>query len=332
MPVRRRDLMRLLLGGSVAAGTGLVSGRAHADAYPDDASAAMHPMSVPVVQSGYGGNADPPARLGANALDSLLIPPPAEAPKPGRVREVSLWVNERPIEVAEGKSFAAWTYNDRVPGPLIRATEGDELLIRFQNRGMHPHNVHFHGRHTVSQDGWQPIPSGATETYRFRAGPAGLHPYHCHALPVSQHIAKGLYGALIVDPPTPRPPAHEFSLVLCGFDLDGDGRNELYAWNGVAGFFARFPIKVPVGELVRLYLLNMVSGDPVASFHLHAETFDVYRTGTRLEPDEHTDVVTLAQAERAIVEFRLPERGRYMFHPHQVHMAERGAMGWFSAI
>jgi nitrite reductase (NO-forming) len=184
----------------------------------------------------------------------------------------------------------------------------------------------------VSQDGWQPIPAGGAETYRLRAGPVGLHPYHCHALPLSQHIARGLYGALIVDPPGGRAPAHEFVLVLCGFDLDGDGRNELYAWNGVAGFFARFPIKVPAGERVRLYLVNMVSGDPVASFHLHAETFDVYRTGTRLEPDEHTDVVTLSQAERAVVEFQLPERGRYMFHPHQVHMAERGAMGWFAAV
>ncbi|MCP3984984.1 MAG: multicopper oxidase domain-containing protein [bacterium] len=324
--------MRLFLGGGVAASTGLAGTRARGERAPDASDAPMQPMPGFVVQSGYGGDADPPDRLGANALDPLLIPPPAEPPEPGRVREVSIWVNERPIEVAGGRQFAAWTYNDTVPGPLIRATEGDELAIHFQNRGMHPHNVHFHGRHAVSQDGWQPIPSGESETYRFRAGPAGFHPYHCHALPVSQHIAKGLYGALIVDPPALRPAAHEFSLVLCGFDLDGDGKNELYAWNGIAGFFARFPIKVPVGELVRLYLLNMVSGDPVASFHLHAETFDVYRTGTRLEPDEHTDVVSLAQAERVIIEFRLPERGRYMFHPHQVHMAERGAMGWFSAI
>jgi FtsP/CotA-like multicopper oxidase with cupredoxin domain len=76
----------------------------------------------------------------------------------------------------------------------------------------------------------------------------------------------------------------------------------------------------------------MVASDPVGGFHLHAQTFDVYRSGTRLEPDEHTDVVTLGQAERAILESRLPQRGRYMFHPHQESMAERGAMGWFAAI
>jgi FtsP/CotA-like multicopper oxidase with cupredoxin domain len=317
--LRRRDLLlRLGLGGGAGMLGALLPRPAHG--------------AEPVIHSGYGHDADPPPELAANALDAALRPPPFEPGLPGRVRDVSIWVNEQPIEVARDTRFEAWTYNGGVPGPVIRATEGDELVIHFRNLGVHPHNVHFHGRHSVSQDGWQPIPAGASETYRLRAEPAGLHPYHCHALPVSRHIAKGLYGALIVDPPEGRRPAHEFVLVLCGFDLDGDGKNELYAWNGVAGFFARFPIKVPAGDLVRLYLLNMVSHDPVASFHLHAETFDVYRTGSRLEPDEHTDVVTLAQAERAIVEFRLPERGRYMFHPHQVQMAERGAMGWFAAV
>ena len=316
--LRRRDLLRLGLGGSLGVLAGIRPGRARA--------------AEPLIHSAYGHGVDPPDHLGANALDAVLRPPPFEEGRPGRLREISLWVQERPVQVAQHAHFDAWTYNGSVPGPVIRASEGDELLVRFQNLGHHPHNVHFHGRHAVGQDGWQPIPAGATETYRLRAGPAGLHPYHCHALPVSEHVARGLYGALIVDPPGGRPPAHEFVLVLCGFDLDGDGANELYAWNGVAGFFARFPIKVPVGERVRLYLLNMVSGDPVGSFHLHAETFDVYRSGTRLEPDEHTDVVTLGQAERAIVEFRLPERGRYMFHPHQAHMAENGAMGWLAAV
>jgi FtsP/CotA-like multicopper oxidase with cupredoxin domain len=184
----------------------------------------------------------------------------------------------------------------------------------------------------VTQDGWQPVPPGEETTYRLRAEPFGLHPYHCDASPAAEHLSHGLYGMLIVDPAAGRPPAHELALVLSGFDLDGDGHNELYGWNGVAGFYERYPIKVPVGAPVRVYLLNMVADDPVASFHLHAETFDVYRSGTRLVPDERTDVVTLAQTERAIVEFRLPRRGRYMFHPHQRHMAERGAMGWFAAV
>jgi FtsP/CotA-like multicopper oxidase with cupredoxin domain len=89
---------------------------------------------------------------------------------------------------------------------------------------------------------------------------------------------------------------------------------------------------VAAGELVRLYLANMVTSEPSASFHLHAETFDVYRSGTSLTPSETTDLVTLGPAERVMVEFRLSARGRYMFHPHQREMAEQGAMGWFAAV
>jgi FtsP/CotA-like multicopper oxidase with cupredoxin domain len=94
----------------------------------------------------------------------------------------------------------------------------------------------------------------------------------------------------------------------------------------------KYPVRVKAGELVRVYLVNMVGDEPAVSFHLHAQVFDVFRSGTMLRPDERTDVVTLAQAERAILEFRLPERGRYMFHPHQARLAERGAMGWFAAV
>jgi FtsP/CotA-like multicopper oxidase with cupredoxin domain len=141
-----------------------------------------------------------------------------------------------------------------------------------------------------------------------------------------------MYGAMIVDPLDPRPAAHEFVLCLCGFDVDGDGRDDIYTWNGLAGYYERFPLKVPVGDLVRIYVMNMLDRDPIASFHLHAQTFDLYRSGTSLVPQEHTDIVGLGPAERAILEFRLPRRGRYMFHPHQSHLAERGAMGWIVAI
>jgi FtsP/CotA-like multicopper oxidase with cupredoxin domain len=100
----------------------------------------------------------------------------------------------------------------------------------------------------------------------------------------------------------------------------------------VAGFFEKYPIKVPFGELVRTYVVNATEYEPIASFHLHAETFDVYPSGIGERPLYTTDILTLGQMERAIIEFNLSERGRYMFHPHQHRLAHRGAMGWFSAI
>jgi FtsP/CotA-like multicopper oxidase with cupredoxin domain len=325
-PVSRRDLLRT--------GAGFVAGMAASALFGGRREPGSGPPSAPPAgrAESYGHGVEPPTELAAGALDSSLYPPAPRAGPAGAAVQADLWVSEQPVQVARDARFDAWTFNGAIPGPVLRAREGDALAIRLRNLGARPHNLHLHGCHDVAQDGWQPVPPGGTATYRVRAEPFGLHPYHCDAAPAAEHLSHGLYGLLIVDPPRNRPPAHEVALVLSGFDLDGDGKNELYGWNGVAGFFERFPIKVPTGALVRVYLLNMVPDDPVASFHLHAEMFDVYRSGTRLAPDERTDVVTLAQTERAIVEFRLPRRGRYMFHPHQRHMAERGAMGWFAAV
>ena len=323
MGVSRRDFVRIGAGAAAGAlgATLLRVGR--------EAPAAVTPVTR---AESYGHGVEPPAGLGPGALDGALLPPPPHSGVAAAPVTADLWIAEQPVEIARGTTVAGWTFNGRIPGPILRATEGDQLRLRLRNLGTRPHNLHLHGRHDVAQDGWQPVPPGGETRYRVQAEPFGVYPYHCDATPAAEHLSHGLYGMLIVDPPGGRPPAHEVVLVLSGFDVDGDGHNELYGWNGVAGFFERYPIKVPVGALVRVYLLNMVADDPVASFHLHAETFDVYRSGTRLVPDERTDVVTLAQTERAIVEFRLPARGRYMFHPHQRHMAERGAMGWFAAV
>jgi len=237
------------------------------------------------------------------------------------------------IEIAPGVYFPAWTYNGKVPGPTFRCTEGDILQVEFINAGSHPHTIHFHGTHPPEMDGFEPLVGpGERFTYEFEAKPFGLHLYHCHTMPIDRHIAKGLYGTLIVDPPGGRPDAHEVVLALSGWDVDDDGRNELYSWNGVAGFFLKYPIKIPAGDPVRAYVLNMVEFDPLASFHLHAEVFDVYPTGMGDAPAFTTDIVSLGQMERAMLEFTLPERGRYMFHPHQHAMAARGAMGWFAAV
>jgi nitrite reductase (NO-forming) len=281
---------------------------------------------------GYRAMYAPAGYIGANALDGRHTPPPRRNSAPGSVLDVDLPVIETTQEVADGRNVRVWAYGGSVPGPILRATVGDPIAVTLRNLTSGAHSIHFHGTHDVMQDGLTRVAPGGTERYEFIAGPAGFHPYHCHIPPYALHTRKGMYGALIVDPVEGRPPAHEFVLCLCGFDVDGHGRNDTYAWNGIAGFYERYPLKVPVGERVRLYVMNMVENDSFASFHLHANTFDVYRSGTSRDPSEHTDIVSLGPAERAILEFTLPKRGRYMFHPHQSHMAERGAMGWIAAV
>jgi FtsP/CotA-like multicopper oxidase with cupredoxin domain len=258
---------------------------------------------------------------------------------PGRVsrlpdgrtlRQYDIAAMDKEIEVAPGVWFPAWTYNGTVPGPTIRCQEGDRLRVRFHNAGSHPHTIHFHGFHPADMDGvFEIVEPGKTFVYDFDADPFGLHLYHCHTTPLRRHIHKGLYGAFIVDPPGGRPPAREYVMVMNGFDTNFDNENEFYAVNTVAFHYMRHPLEAKVGELVRLYVVNALEFDLVNSIHVHANFFDVYRTGTRLEPDEFTDTVMFCQGERHILELRFRHPGRFMFHAHQSEFAELGWMGFF---
>lgn len=245
------------------------------------------------------------------------------------LREYRIVASEKSIEIAPGVTFPAWTYNGRVPGPTLRCTQGDRVRVRFINASSQPHSIHFHGIHSAGMDGLEQIQPGGEFVYEFDAEPFGLHLYHCHTVPLKRHMHKGLYGTFIIDPPTPRTPARELVMVMNGFDTNFDNENEFYAVNTVAFHYAKHPIPIKLNELLRVYLVNVTEFDPINSFHLHANFFNVYRTGTQLEPHEYTDMIMLAQAERHILEFSFKFPGQYMFHAHQSELAELGWMGMF---
>lgn len=263
---------------------------------------------------------------------------------------------DKEIEIAPGVFFPAWTYNGRVPGPTLRATEGDRLRIVFRNQGSHPHSMHFHGIHSARMDGVVGagvIGPGDEFVYEFDALPFGCHLYHCHALPLKRHMHKGMYGAFIIDPDPARRPElaaaarsrllgtpenkewQEFVMVMNGFDTNFDGENEVYAANTVAHHFLRHPIRVVRTKPVRLYLINVLEFDLINSLHLHGNFFDYYDHGTNLTPTLRTiDTVMQCQAQRGILEFSYKEHetGHYMFHAHQAEFTELGWMGMFDVV
>jgi FtsP/CotA-like multicopper oxidase with cupredoxin domain len=257
----------------------------------------------------------------------------------GRVlREWTLVAQDKEIEVAPGVNFPAWTYNGRIPGPTLRAREGERLRIHFANGSSHPHTIHFHGIHPAFMDGMPGIgegrgggliETGEEFTYEFDAEPFGLHLYHCHVMPLAAHIAKGLYGAFVIDPAEGRPRADELVMVMNGFDTNFDLANEIYAVNSIPFHYVDDPIRVKRGELVRIYLVNLLEFDQINSFHIHANFFDYYPTGTRLEPTEFSDTIIQGQGQRGVLELRFPHAGKFMFHAHKTEFAELGWLGFF---
>jgi FtsP/CotA-like multicopper oxidase with cupredoxin domain len=272
------------------------------------------------------------------------------------LRSFEIEVEEKEIEIAPGVMFPAWTYNGRVPGPAIRATEGERLRIVLKNYGSHPHSLHFHGIHSARMDGVPGagvIQPGEEFTYEFDAKPFGCHLYHCHALPLARHIHKGMYGLFVIDPDPTRHPEEiavaksrllgtpenaqwqEMAMVMNAFDTNFDGENEFYACNTIAHCYAKEPIRVVKNRPVRIYLLNVTEFDPINSFHLHANFFNYFDQGTTLTPTLKTvDLITQCQAQRGIIEFTFEdhEPGLYMFHAHQSEFTELGWMGMFDVV
>jgi manganese oxidase len=248
------------------------------------------------------------------------------------LREFTLVASDDKVkEISPGIFYNVWTFNGTVPGPTLRATEGDLIRVHFINNGSKFHSIHFHGIHPAGMDGvFEGIgPGGGKFTYEFTAEPFGVFPYHCHMEPLEEHIAHGLYGVYIVDPKTPRPPADEMVMMMNGYDTDSDRENNFYTVDGIPYYFMHHPIQIEKNRLIRVYLVNMLEFDPINNFHLHANMYHLYRSGTSLVPDEYTDLVTMSQGERGILEFKYKFPGQYMFHAHKTEFAEKGWMGSF---
>jgi FtsP/CotA-like multicopper oxidase with cupredoxin domain len=330
MPLLTRRTL-LQLAGLTSASGGLVAAQpaASGTASYDIARHAGHSMGP--VGRVTDGACDPTAFLRTWNFSDL---PPAERaryyreerrPDGTRLREFQIVAVDREIEIAPGVYFPAWTFNGRVPGPTLRATEGDRVRVTFLNQGWHPPDM----------DGSLPdqaVMPGDRFVYEFDADPFGLHLYHCHASPLKRHLHKGLYGVFIVDPRhAARQPADELVMVMNGFDTNFDSDNEVYAVNTVANHYMHEPVRVDVGALVRIYLVNVTEFDLLNSFHLHGMFFETFPTGTSLTAAARTDTIKLCQGERAILETRFRYPGTFMFHAHQSEFAELGWMGAFEA-
>jgi FtsP/CotA-like multicopper oxidase with cupredoxin domain len=262
--------------------------------------------------------------------------------------------------------FNAWAFNGTIPGPTMRMTEGDHIKITVfnSNSSTHAHSLHMHSIHSGEMDGMMgpagTIPPGGHFTYNFIASPFGVYPYHCHVEPVTTHINHGLYGMMIIDPKTPRPAAKEMVMMMNGYNLVDDYApsmstqsrpptavelranfsdatkpdegvdNQIYTVNGAAFIYRDHPIDLVTGQPYRIYLVNMLEFDPVNSFHIHGNMFEYYPAGTGTNPSYLTDILTLAQGDRGMLEFTYDKPGMYMFHAHKNEFTNLGWMGMFN--
>jgi nitrite reductase (NO-forming) len=248
-----------------------------------------------------------------------------------KTHEYTLVAEETTLEIAPGVRVDAWTYNGTIPGPTLTATEGDRVIVHFINKTPLPHTVHFHGDHPGTQDGvFEQVMANGTYTYDFIATPAGALMYHCHVSPVMQHVRMGLYGAFIVHPKNPLPPAREYVLVSGEYDTQNQLNPfpEYYMFNGYADGYLSTPLPAMTNETVRIYLINM-GLSPSYGMHIHGTLFKAYPSGIWQNPPLKIQSWELASGNAAILEAKWTWPGKFAFHYHGIP-EERGAMGYFN--
>ncbi|WP_250448013.1 multicopper oxidase domain-containing protein, partial [Actinotalea sp. C106] len=272
--------------------------------------------------------------------DPVLDPAPT-----GTVHRVTLEVEEVEREVAPGVTQSLWTFGGSAPGPTLRGSVGDTFEITLVNDGSLGHSIDFHAGALAPDEPMRTIEPGESLTYRFTATRAGIWMYHCSTMPMSLHIANGMFGAVIIDPPDLPEVDREYVLVQHELYLGPQGgiadtakiaaeAPDAVVFNGHATQYVHEPLAVEVDERVRIWVLDAGPSRP-SSFHVVGGQFDTvylegaYTLGGADGParDAGAQVLGLHPAQGGFVELALPEAGTYPFVSHAMVDAERGAAG-----
>ncbi len=296
---------------------------------------------------------------------SLSMGNELKALDPSPVKEVQLDTVHKIIEIAPGVKFSAWTFGDQVPGPTVRARVGDKIRFTMTNRSDEPvpgvrivaapmmHSMDFHAAMVSPQDKYRSIAPGQTITFEFTLNYPGIFMYHCGTPMILEHIASGMYGAVVVEPREGYPTKvdREYVIIQSEFYakldpekrkiggaplyvLDGDrlrtSQPTHTVFNGTHNGTVRNPLPAKPGERVRLYVLN-VGPSKTSSFHVVGTIFDrVWFEGNPDNQFRGMQTVLLGSSNSAIVEFMIPEDGSYIMVDHHFANASQGAIGLIS--
>ncbi|MGN2247063.1 copper-containing nitrite reductase [Frateuria sp. GZRR35] len=274
------------------------------------------------------------------------VPPPIHRDYPAKVI-VELEVIEKEMPISEGVTYTYWTFGGTVPGSFIRVRQGDTVEFHLKNApdSKMPHNIDLHG---VTGPGGGAASSftapGHESQFTFKALNQGIYVYHCATAPVGMHVANGMYGLILVEPPQGLPKVdHEYYVMQGDFYTTGKYRekghqpfdmdkaideNPTYVlFNGHEGALTGDKaLTAKVGESVRLFIGN---GGPnlVSSFHVIGEIFDRVQQEGGTHPQENVQTTLIPAGGAAIVEFHTDVPGSYVMVDHSIFRAfNKGAM------
>jgi nitrite reductase (NO-forming) len=313
------------------------------------ASAAIFGAAFAVIDNedaNPASEASPPVRAPGPQISGTVkeaVPATLAAATPETPKSVSLDVLDVTLEIAGGVEYKAWTFGGRVPGPVVHVRQGDTVHATLNNKSTSGgHSIDYHAAQTPWNLNYKTILPGESLSFDWRANYPGVFMYHCGTAPILHHISNGMFGAIVVDPTTPLPPAREYVLVQSEIyassetnanpwsgDMEKMLANtpDLMAFNGKAFQYKDHPLKASVGELIRLYVVN-AGPTQFSAFHVVGALFDrVYVDGNPNNVLQGVQTWTIPPGGGATFDLVIPDAGQYPFVTHSFAYTELGAVG-----
>lgn len=299
--------------------------------------------------AGYVNNSIRPVDVVRDPTD---IPPSVGSRKPAVV-QVTLTAEEvvGTLDPSVGTTYRYWTFNGKVPGPMIRVREGDTVEVTLRNAAdSHmAHSVDFHA--ALGPGGGaaftQTVP-GQSKTFTFEATTPGLFVYHCGTPMIAEHIANGMYGLILVEPEGGLAKVdHEYYVMQgeiyttaakgkAGMQQFSDAKlmeesPEYFVFNGaVDGLTKTHPMRANVGESVRIFFGDAGPND-TSSLHVVGEIFTRdYLLGSLTSPPlSSVQTASVPPGAAAILEFHATAPGQFAMMDHAMSRMAKGLMATF---
>lgn len=260
--------------------------------------------------------------------------------------KITLTAQEAITEVAPGVRQKLWTFNGTAPGPLLHGRVGDIFEVTLKNDGTMGHSIDFHAGALAPDKPMRTIKPGESLNYRFTATKAGIWMYHCSTMPMSAHIANGMFGTVVIEPEDLPEVDRSYVLTQSEFYLGAQDTEvnadklavetpDMVVFNGYANQYDHRPLEAAVGQRIRIWLLD-AGPNRASSFHIIGGQFDTtwfegaYLLDRRDGGEGGSQALALAVAQGGFVELEFPEVGSYPFVSHVMIDAERGAHGLFN--
>lgn len=292
---------------------------------------------------GRAGGGTSAAGNGANAGEAAFqrFDPALPRLTPGGLK-LHWHAREEHIRISDDTVVSAWTFEGTVPGPTVHCRVGDTVEFTLTNDVDVPHSMDFHAAQIDPRTAFKSVAKGQSVTYTFKPKWAGAFMYHCGTAPVLMHIGSGMYGAIIVSPRDPLPPAKEFVLVQSEFYLadQANGRRafdyqkmlstlpDFVTFNGRPNQYIKDPLRVKVGDRVRFWVVNAGPTHP-CNFHIVGEQFDtVYLGAPPLSPLRGVQTWDVPPGGGMCFELVCDVPGEFPFVNHGFGHGQKGSIGF----